>query len=231
MLLIDNATTGKQMAIINMWSDYLTNRGETGRVDPELYTPWFADNSEAHSYAYNGGTLSRDNHVTIYKSHVGLCLADREYNGYEDSDWFMAVWDEHTQSVKEVCFASTRGWTYPCYGSKPDATPEVRALAQAYFDRKAAAARKQRRHEVARELRAVRLEEREVAALAAAPVMRVRELRRIMGDDYAACVTLLKTKKFRSTFRESMARQIKEWLTDQNPKFPSPLSPRQRQYI
>lgn len=219
------------MAIINMWSDYLTNRGETGRVDPSLYTPWFADNADAHSYAYGGGTLSKENHVTIYKSHVGLCLADREYNGYDDSDWFMAVWDELTQSVKEVCFASTRGWTYPCYGSTPDATPEVRALAQAYFDRKAAAARKQRRHEQARALVALRQEYREIAALAAAPVMRVRELRRIMGDDYAACVTLLKTKKFRSTFRESMARQIKEWLTDPNPKFPSPLSPRQRQYI
>jgi len=216
------------MAIINLDSGRIWNG--IGEVATD-YTPWYADTAEAYSYAYSGGALSKENHVTVYKSHVGLCLSDREYNGYDDSDFYMAVWDEVSQSIKEVCFASTRGWTYPCYGSTPDATPEIRTLAQAYLDRKAAEARRKRRQEVARELRAMRQEEREIAALAAAPVMRIRQLRHIMGDDYRACVTLLKTKKFRSTFRESMARQIKEWLVDPNPKFPSPLSARQRQYI
>lgn len=220
------------MAIINMDSGRIYNQSPFEAVDPSLYTPWYADNADAHSYAHNGGALSKENHVTIYLSHVGLCLADREYNGYDDSDWYMSVWDETTQSIKEVCFASTRGWSYPCYGSKPDATPEVRALARAYLERKAATATKQRRQEQARALIALRNGYREVAAIAAAPVMRVRELRRVMGDDhYRACVTLLKTKKFRSKSREWMAGQIRAWLQNPAPQYPTPLSAKCRQWL
>ena len=71
--------------------------------------------------------------VWLYDTHVGLCLQDREANYYDDSDWYMLVWNPETNDTKEICFASTRGWTYPCYGSSPDATPEVKAAANAYF--------------------------------------------------------------------------------------------------
>jgi len=67
-----------------------------------------------------------------YQTHIGLCLSDREMNGYNDSDWYMKIWNEETQTVEETCFASTRGWSYPCYGSSPDATPEVCAKANAF---------------------------------------------------------------------------------------------------
>jgi hypothetical protein len=70
--------------------------------------------------------------IWLYDTHVGLCLSDRERNGYDDSDFLMTVWDEETQQTKEIEYASTRGWSYPCYGSRPDATPEVCEKANAY---------------------------------------------------------------------------------------------------
>ena len=60
-----------------------------------------------------------------YETHVGLCIADYEENGYNDSDWTMLVWNPVKKCTEKILFATTRGWTYPCYGSFPDATPEV----------------------------------------------------------------------------------------------------------
>ena len=57
----------------------------------------------------------------LYDSYVGLCVADREKNGYNDSDFFMTVWDEASKSFKEIMYATTRGWTYPMMNSKVDA--------------------------------------------------------------------------------------------------------------
>jgi hypothetical protein len=68
----------------------------------------------------------------LYETHVGLCLEDREQNGYNDSDFIMTVWNPETQAPERITFASTRGWSYPSYGSRVDATPEVRAAYEAY---------------------------------------------------------------------------------------------------
>ena len=68
----------------------------------------------------------------VWKTHVGLCLSEREMNGYNDSDFFMTIWDEEKSEPREVMFATTRGWTYPAMGSSVDATPEVRAKYDAY---------------------------------------------------------------------------------------------------
>lgn len=74
----------------------------------------------------------------LYETHHGLCIRDREMNGYDDSDFYMLIWDEELQQPFEVCFASTRGWSYPCYGSSPDATPEVMAAYEAWRQREMA---------------------------------------------------------------------------------------------
>jgi hypothetical protein len=68
----------------------------------------------------------------IWETHVGLCIKDREMNGYNDSDWYMTVWNFEKNQPEEICFASTRGWAYPAYGSYADATPEVKALYNAW---------------------------------------------------------------------------------------------------
>lgn len=72
-----------------------------------------------------------------WQTHIGLCLEERERNGHEDSDWDMLVWNPETQSPEWIYgFASTRGWSYPCYGSRPDATPEVVAAYREYCRRR-----------------------------------------------------------------------------------------------
>ena len=60
-----------------------------------------------------------------YETHHGLCVKDREHNGPQDSDFYMTVYNPEKDSFDEIQFATTRGWSYPCYGSSPDASPEV----------------------------------------------------------------------------------------------------------
>jgi hypothetical protein len=70
--------------------------------------------------------------IWLYDTHIGLCLEDYERNGRDDSDWYMIVWNPTEKKTEHIEFASTRGWSYPCYGSKPDATDETKAAATEY---------------------------------------------------------------------------------------------------
>lgn len=46
----------------------------------------------------------------IMKTHAGLILAEREHNGYNDSDWVIDWWDvEEVRAVFNWEYASTRG--------------------------------------------------------------------------------------------------------------------------
>jgi len=63
--------------------------------------------------------------IWLYDTHTGLCVAQREMNGYNDSDFYMTVYEPETDSFKEICFATTRAWSYPCFASKVDAPPEI----------------------------------------------------------------------------------------------------------
>ena len=63
--------------------------------------------------------------LTLYDTHVGLCLRERERNMHDDSDFYMLVWNEELEVPEEICFASTRGWCYPSMASHVDATAEV----------------------------------------------------------------------------------------------------------
>lgn len=65
---------------------------------------------------------------------AGLVLGTREENGYDDSDFYALVWDAEQGRPREVCYASTRGWTYH-NGAQVDATPEVVAAATEWFRR------------------------------------------------------------------------------------------------
>jgi len=67
-------------------------------------------------------------HETTYE---GMVLRLGEHNWYDDSDFYAMVWDEETQSVKKVTYATTRGWTYH-NGAKVDASEEIRAKAVAW---------------------------------------------------------------------------------------------------
>jgi hypothetical protein len=82
-------------------------------------------------------------------THVGLVLETREWNGYDDSDFYAIVWNEEKGESERVDYASTRGWTYP-NGAKVDATPEVREKYEAYMRRLRDAARQAAADEEAR---------------------------------------------------------------------------------
>lgn len=79
-------------------------------------------------------STSRD--LWLYDTYVGLCISDREHNGYDDSDFYMMIWDNEKECPEEIMFATTRGWTYPCYGSSPDATPEILEKYRLYCEKR-----------------------------------------------------------------------------------------------
>ena len=80
-----------------------------------------------------------DSPLYLHTTDHGFCISDREMNGRDDSDFLMTVWNPDTCEAKETCFATTRGWSYPCYGSSPDAMPSVMV---AYMDWRAREMRK-----------------------------------------------------------------------------------------
>lgn len=65
-------------------------------------------------------------------TYVGRVLRDWERNGYDDSDFYVTVWDDELDAPRSFCYASTRGWSYP-NGASIDATPEIRAKYDAYL--------------------------------------------------------------------------------------------------
>lgn len=155
-------------------------------------------------------------------SYVGACIRDYERNGRDDSDFHMIVWDDAEGKTKDICFASTRGWSYPCYGSSVDATPEVLAKVEAYRI-------KMERSSQAADIRAAR---KEAAQLAADfKVGRDRAARLILvcidADWKLGEVRKLFTSNLRSEFRIKLRNQIAAWLADDAPKYDSPLSVRQ----
>jgi hypothetical protein len=70
------------------------------------------------------------------QSYVGCVLMTYERNGYDDSDFYAVVYDEATDSINHVEYASTRGWTY-MDGATVDATEDVKAKAREVIRRQA----------------------------------------------------------------------------------------------
>jgi hypothetical protein len=205
------------MAIINMGSSYdYANGQRTLRTE-------FHAGEYCPLPGVNGMNDNRQGD-TLYLTHQGLCLADWERNMYDDSDFYMTVWDPVSKSPCNIMFATTRGWSYPCYNSSVDATPEVRAEYNAYM------AYKQRRSEVLGR-RAARQRDAEVAHRAGLTRVQVERLKAVVGTDYWEGVKRLITSNLRSGFRMSLRQQVMSWINDPAPKFSRPLSPKQMAYL
>jgi hypothetical protein len=140
-----------------------------------------------------------------------------ERNCYHDSDFFATYYDEKSDSFKTVEYATTRAWTYTA-SAKIDAPKE---LIEEYERRQKEASRKSHERAIQYRAEAANLTVEEYKKLSTA----------ISGSNLESVIKLVKTKKFRSSFRESMANQVREWLANPNPKFPKPLSPKQMQYL
>jgi hypothetical protein len=205
------------MAIINMGSSYdYANGQRTLRTE-------FHAGEYCPLPGVNGMNDNRQGD-TLYLTHQGLCLVDWERNMYDDSDFYMTVWDPVSKSPRNIMFATTRGWSYPCYNSSVDANPEVRAEYNAYM------AYKQRRSEVLGR-RAARQRDAEVAHRAGLTRVQVERLKAVVGTDYWEGVKRLITSNLRSGFRMSLRQQVMSWINDPAPKFARPLSPKQMAYL
>lgn len=74
-------------------------------------------------------TLAWGAPVYFEKVHAGKVVDTREYNGYDDSDFYAVVWTD--VGPVNVFYATTRA---ACYGSATvDATPEVMAAYKAHL--------------------------------------------------------------------------------------------------
>lgn len=170
--------------------------------------------------------------LVLWDEYVGLCLSDYERNGYDDSDFFMEIWSPEAQAVETILFATTRGWTYPSYGSRPDATPEVRELAAQWREQQRQLALKQERKARAELVRKKRALLWELAKRHGFAFSRIRKLMRSVPESHAdAAVALLKSQKLRSAFRIAMQEQLVKWLKDSAPTYPTPFSYKQWEYV
>lgn len=163
--------------------------------------------------------------LVLYSTHHGRCLFERERNMHDDSDFYMTVWEGGENGfAREIQFATTRGWSYPCYGSSVDATPEVMAWYEAWR------AEQYRRSDVRAKWNARKHDRlmREQLKVTAEGYNRL--CRAYIGETRSRVFKLL-TSKLRSGFRIKMANQVREWLADPNPKYPTPLSRKQVEYV
>lgn len=165
------------------------------------------------------------NRVWVWKTHVGLCLREREVNRYDDSDFYMTVWDVDAAQPKEIMFATTRGWSYPSFGSSVDATPDIVALYAAWLKNREAEKRKRARHTRAIVLMQQRRDLKAACAQFGANYWRLVSLRR--NDDFQELLRLF-NPRVRSGFKRSLREQVIAWSKDTSARFAHPLSNRQR---
>lgn len=159
------------------------------------------------------------------KTYKGCVIALREHNGYDDSDFFAEVYDESTGTFKEICYASTR---YYCTATATvDATEEVKAK---YRDLCKALDRDCLRHK-AKELWAYRHALRNAVGITFKQLNRLFNAYGRESDAFYGIIVLLKTNKFRSEFRKKLAGQVRTWLDEEHPKYNSPLSRKQIEYV
>lgn len=178
-----------------------------------------------HSYQLAGGEVCKQTLYQFEYAH-GMVVGEFERNGYDDSDFFAIVFNPELNIESAIPYASTRYSSLGCHATI-DASDEVKAAWMAF--------RKEREERVrAERLESIRKEtEEQKAKMLAAGVSelaadRFAERSSRWSKDYReACLVLLKTKNFRSSFRKSLRDQIVGWLEDSSPTYQTPLSDRQ----
>lgn len=168
--------------------------------------------------------------IVLWESEVGLCLSMREANYYDDSDFYMLVWNPVTESAEEIMYATTRGWSYPAMGSFVDATPEVRAAYEAWREKKKAEAIAAGRAKRAKMIRAARANEVEIAGKNGITVIALRKWKYAERPDLYERALPLLTSKLRSNFRISLREQLLNFLKNGG-KYRTPFSMKQWDYV
>lgn len=68
---------------------------------------------------------------------IKICVSNREYNGYDDSDFYSTFWIEGTEDFEEVMIGSTR-FGGGSYFTQVNASPEIKELYQQWLSKEAA---------------------------------------------------------------------------------------------
>ena len=157
-------------------------------------------------------------------TYAGMVL----YVGYETVQVMSDVWEQWKYAlVLDVCTGEYKrvydegaNWS-----AEVDAEPIVKEMYERYLEA-------DNRHN-----KAVTMWNRHNTNIEHAHLLRitVKELVKLKntygGKLYDGCWDLLKTKKFRNTFRESLANQLRTWLSETNNKYKLPFSPKQETYV
>lgn len=163
--------------------------------------------------------MQRDD--VLFRFAVGRVVSLREMNGYHDSDFYATYQSDH--GFNEIEYATTRGWTY-ANGASIDATPEV---AERYTNMLARAAH--RSWVIGRWMR--RNRRRDALAAAKISLRQYNRLRHAVGNTEADALVKLLSQNLRNKFRISCAEQVRGWLNTDTPKYNTPLSRKQLDYI
>lgn len=166
--------------------------------------------------------FTKQHPLILGETYVGKCIRDYERNGYDDSDFFMVVWEDAANCPRTIQFATTRFWSYPCMRSYVDASPEIMEKYAVWCERE------KRREKILR----ARKKQTESFKMAKQLNISRRQYLRISNLPEAEVIKpLLKTKNFRSSFRESLAKQVRAWLSQETQTFDRPLSHKQLKAI
>ena len=136
---------------------------------------------------------------------------------HDDYDYALSF---HDGKVVETLISTTAGGT-GLEKFEVDITEENEKLLKQYYHRKEVENKWFKRHFLIKDARVMNITYHEAKKL--------NETLDI--DQYTAIYMLLKTKRFRSVFRQSLANQVREWLKDDLPRFDKPLSEKQFSYI
>lgn len=168
--------------------------------------------------------------MVIWEEYKGLCIREYENNGYNDSDFFMVVWDEKENKPSNIKFGTTRFWCGPSMSSAPDASPEVLEKYDAWRKAEAEKLRKKQRKDAADDLREFRKKVSRVAKEYDLPYIKLMRLAKISKQKGVDIMNLF-GGRIRSKFKLSIREQITNWLKEESPKYNFPLSPKQMMYL
>jgi hypothetical protein len=174
---------------------------------------------KAYSPSYADST--RDD--VLFTFAKGRVVAERERNMTDDSDFYATYMTDAGQFI-EIMYGTTRGWSY-ANGSNIDAIREVEEAYENHVDRVTRHRHAQARwNERNRRWTAIRE--------AGITMGQYKRLKNVYGgsNDMGRIMKLLRTK-VRSGFKKSLVAQIRGWLDAPTPKYNTPLSPKQLEYL
>lgn len=172
-----------------------------------------ADSVTAWEWPNKDAIQSEDVRATFATGRV-VCVY--EQNGYNDSDFFAVYIDDAGRS-RHVCYGTTRAWSY-ANTAAVDATPEVMEAYERIQEEIAArdwAKEEARRNEEAAKCGITREQYDRLCAVYGGNL------------DIRDAIVKLLSSKLRSEFRKNLAKQVREWLDNPNPKHRTPLSTKQ----